>query len=71
MPIEDSTGTRLRAWERATEWPLTGAAIVLGGDLAGQHLFPTTLPVGVVTGIVGAPYLVLQLIRLNRQGASA
>ena len=39
--------------------------------LAGQHLFPTTLPVGVVTGIVGAPYLVLQLIRLNRQGASA
>ena len=50
---------------------LTGAAIVLGGDLAGQHLFPTTLPVGVVTGIVGAPYLVLQLIRLNRQGASA
>ena len=50
---------------------LTGAAIVLGGDLAGQHLSPTTLPVGVVTGIVGAPYLVLQLIRLNRQGASA
>nr|WP_250649074.1 MULTISPECIES: iron chelate uptake ABC transporter family permease subunit [unclassified Actinomyces] len=50
---------------------LMGAVIVLGADLAGQHLFPTTLPVGVVTGIVGAPYLVSQLIRINRQGASA
>nr|WP_300336345.1 iron ABC transporter permease [Actinomyces sp.] len=50
---------------------LMGAVIVLGGDLAGQHLFPTALPVGVVTGIVGAPYLLAQLVRLNRQGASA
>lgn len=50
---------------------LMGAAIVLGADLAGQHLFPTALPVGVVTGIVGAPYLLLQLVRLNREGASA
>lgn len=50
---------------------LMGAAIVLAADLAGQHLFPTALPVGVVTGIVGAPYLLLQLIRLNREGASA
>ena len=48
-----------------------GAVIVLGGDLAGQYLFPTALPVGVVTGIVGAPYLLAQLVRLNRQGASA
>ena len=31
MPTEDSTGTRLRAWERATEWPLTGAAVVFLG----------------------------------------
>ncbi|GGO95122.1 FecCD family ABC transporter permease [Actinomyces gaoshouyii] len=50
---------------------LMGAIVVLGGDLLGQHAFPTTLPVGVVTGVVGAPYLVLQLLRLNRQGASA
>ena len=28
MPTDDSTGARLRAWERATEWPLTGAAVV-------------------------------------------
>ncbi|WP_159624198.1 FecCD family ABC transporter permease [Actinomyces sp. zg296] len=50
---------------------LMGAIIVLSGDLLGQHAFPTTLPVGVVTGVVGAPYLILQLLRLNRQGASA
>ena len=28
MPTDDSTGARLRAWERETEWPLTGAAVV-------------------------------------------
>ena len=28
MPTDDSTGARLRVWERATEWPLTGAAVV-------------------------------------------
>ena len=50
---------------------LTGAVIVLGCDLVAQHLLPTRLPVGVVTGIVGAPYLILQLLRINRQGASA
>lgn len=50
---------------------LMGAVIVLGADLAGQYLFPNALPVGVVTGLVGAPYLLLQLVRLNRQGASS
>ncbi|WP_343212341.1 iron ABC transporter permease [Actinomyces sp. 565] len=50
---------------------LMGAAIVLGADLAGQYFFPTALPVGVVTGIVGAPYLLLQVVRLNQEGAAA
>ena len=50
---------------------LTGAVIVLGCDLVAQHLLPTRLPVGVVTGIMGAPYLILQLLRINRRGASA
>ncbi|WP_084403053.1 FecCD family ABC transporter permease [Schaalia suimastitidis] len=50
---------------------LIGALLVLGADLAGQHLFPTVLPVGVVTGVVGAPYLLLSLFRLNQSGASA
>lgn len=35
-----------------------GAVIVLGGDLLAQYAIPgTALPVGVVTGVVGAPYL--------------
>ena len=38
MPTEDSTGTRLRAWERATEWPLTGAAAVFLGAYAWEVL---------------------------------
>ncbi|MDO4242741.1 MAG: iron ABC transporter permease [Actinomyces sp.] len=50
---------------------LMGAAIVLGADLLAQQVLPTALPVGVVTGIVGAPALVIQLLRINRQGASA
>ena len=28
MPSEISSGARLRAWERAAEWPLAGAAVV-------------------------------------------
>lgn len=50
---------------------LVGAALVLGADLAGQLAFSTKFPVGVVTGIVGAPYLIFLLIRTNRLGASA
>ncbi|MDO5080423.1 FecCD family ABC transporter permease [Buchananella hordeovulneris] len=45
-----------------------GAVLVLGAELIGQHLLPTRLPVGVVTGLVGAPYLLAQLIRFNKQG---
>ena len=42
---------------------LIGAIIVLAGDLVGQHLFPITLPVGVVTGAIGAPFLLWLLMR--------
>ncbi len=48
---------------------LVGAALVLLSDLAGQSLFAARLPVGVVTGIFGAPYLILLIIRNNRAGA--
>ncbi|HMG42930.1 MAG TPA: iron chelate uptake ABC transporter family permease subunit [Acidimicrobiales bacterium] len=35
----------------------------------GRRLFaPTELPVGVVTGVVGAPYLLYLLARSNRVG---
>lgn len=48
---------------------LTGALLVLLGDLAGRELFgDSEIPVGVVTGIIGAPYLLWLLARANRMG---
>lgn len=49
---------------------LVGAVLVLAGDLIGQFLIGTRYPVGVVTGVLGAPYLIYLLIRTNRSGAS-
>ncbi|HSA50036.1 MAG TPA: iron chelate uptake ABC transporter family permease subunit [Yinghuangia sp.] len=49
---------------------LTGAVLLLVADLIGRTLFsPTELPVGIVTGAVGAPYLMWMLVRTNRVGA--
>ncbi|WP_018349727.1 FecCD family ABC transporter permease [Longispora albida] len=46
-----------------------GAALLLGADLAARLVFePIELPVGVVTGAVGAPYLMWLLLRANRLG---
>lgn len=50
---------------------LVGAVLVLGADLIGQFAFDTRFPVGVITGILGAPYLFYLLIRMNRTGGSA
>lgn len=49
---------------------LVGAALVLAGDYAGQFLLPGRYPVGVVTGTLGAPYLIYLIIHVNRTGAS-
>ncbi|MFA9443743.1 FecCD family ABC transporter permease [Egicoccus sp. AB-alg6-2] len=49
---------------------LVGALLVLLADLAGQYAFGARYPVGVVTGALGAPYLVYLLVRINRSGAS-
>jgi iron complex transport system permease protein len=49
---------------------LVGALLVLVADLVGQFAFGTRYPVGVVTGALGAPYLVYLLIRINRAGGS-
>ncbi|MFS0704470.1 FecCD family ABC transporter permease [Cellulomonas sp. 179-A 9B4 NHS] len=49
---------------------LVGALLVLVADLAGQHLVGTRFPVGVVTGVVGAPYLLWLLARSNRSGGT-
>ncbi|MGW6459459.1 FecCD family ABC transporter permease [Streptomyces sp. NPDC055078] len=48
---------------------LTGAVVLLFADLAGRLVFsPTELPVGIITGALGAPYLLLLLARANRAG---
>ncbi|MEV0791479.1 iron chelate uptake ABC transporter family permease subunit [Kribbella sp. NPDC050459] len=49
---------------------LLGALVVGLSDLVAQHAFgDTQLPVGVVTGVVGAPYLMFLLARANRVGS--
>ena len=47
---------------------LVGAVLVLAADLVGQFAFQVRFPVGIITGIIGAPYLIYLLIRMNRRG---
>jgi len=47
---------------------LVGMCLVTSADLLGQHAFGLALPVGVVTSLVGAPFLVHLLVRSNRVG---
>ncbi|WP_026297267.1 FecCD family ABC transporter permease [Paenibacillus daejeonensis] len=47
---------------------LVGVVLVLGADLIGQFAFTYKYPVGVITGLLGAPYLILLLVRMNRKG---
>lgn len=49
---------------------LVGALLVLVADLVGQFALGNRYPVGVITGVLGAPYLVYLLIRTNRSGGS-
>ncbi|WP_431277696.1 FecCD family ABC transporter permease [Leifsonia poae] len=48
---------------------LVGALVLVVSDIVAQFAVPdVSFPVGVVTGIVGAPYLIWLLIRTNRTG---
>jgi iron complex transport system permease protein len=48
---------------------LAGALIVLIADLIGRRVFaPTEIPVGIFTGLCGAPYFLWLLARANRKG---
>lgn len=49
---------------------LVGALLVLVADFAGQFAFDVRYPVGVVTGVLGAPYLVYLIVRTHRAGGS-
>ena len=44
-----------------------GAILVLVSEAAGQFAFSTRYPVGVITGIIGAPYLIYLLTSLNHK----
>lgn len=46
---------------------LVGAGLMLLSDLVGQNAFGTRYPVGIITGALGAPFLIYLLIRSNRQ----
>lgn len=50
---------------------LTGACMVLLADIIGQFTFDLRFPVGIITGILGAPYLIYLLIRMNKTGGAA
>jgi iron complex transport system permease protein len=51
---------------------LVGALVVTGSDLIAQHAVSgLQVPVGIVTGIVGAPVLLLLLARSNRSRGTA
>jgi iron complex transport system permease protein len=44
---------------------------VLGADFAAHNLVPgVALPVGVVTGALGAPFLIYLLVATNRGGGA-
>lgn len=47
---------------------LVGVVLILASELVGQNLFAVRYPVGVITGILGAPYLLLLLLQINKKG---
>ena len=49
---------------------LVGALLVLTADFVGQYALGTRYPVGIVTGVLGAPYLIYLIVRTNRAGGS-
>ncbi|CAB4932020.1 unannotated protein [freshwater metagenome] len=45
---------------------LLGALLVVGADLLARTVLPVALPVGIVTAVIGAPYLLWLLVRGRR-----
>ncbi|SNT25479.1 FecCD family ABC transporter permease [Rhodococcoides kyotonense] len=46
---------------------LVGAALVLAADTAARTLFPWEVPVGIITIVIGAPYLIWLLVRHRKE----
>jgi iron complex transport system permease protein len=49
---------------------LVGSLLVVTADFVGQYAFGSRYPVGVITGVLGAPYLVYLIVRTNRSNGS-
>lgn len=47
---------------------IVGAVLTVGADFIGQNLLGARYPVGVITGVLGAPFLIYLLIRSHRKG---
>ena len=48
---------------------LMGALLVVGANFIASNIVPNVeLPVGVVTGALGAPFLIWVLVRTNKEG---
>lgn len=46
---------------------LLGAVLVVGADLVARTVLPEALPVGILTAVIGAPYLLWLLVRGRRR----
>jgi iron complex transport system permease protein len=47
-----------------------GALLLVASDLVGRRIFaPTELPVGIITAVLGAPYLLILLAQANKIGS--
>lgn len=74
MPTDISPDARLRAWERATEWPLTGAAVIFLGVYAWEILTnaqggakeTAEFVIGAVWALFGVDYLVRLVLAPSR-----
>ncbi|ARX88518.1 iron ABC transporter [Streptomyces alboflavus] len=44
---------------------MVGALLLIGSDLIARTALPITVPVGVVTAVIGGPFLVYLLVRAN------
>ncbi|MFW0787559.1 iron chelate uptake ABC transporter family permease subunit [Gordonia sp. CPCC 206044] len=64
----------LRLTRSSTPTPLasgiTGAILVLGGDLLCRTVLPGGLPVGVVTAAIGGPFLIYLMISMSRKASA-
>lgn len=59
------------SWHNQNSLPiagLIGSLIVLLADCISQNMLPIRYPVGIITGLLGAPYLIYTLLRLNKKG---